>query len=69
MAKKAPKEKKPMGRPPVGNYLTQFNVRCTPEIFEQIEFIKQAAGHLTAADAIRHSIRNEAIRHGWERKE
>ncbi len=68
MAKKAPKEKKPMGRPPVGNYMTQFNVRCTPETFEQIEAIKAGGGHLTDADAIRHAIRNEAIRYGWERK-
>ncbi len=66
--KAAAREKKPMGRPPVGNYLTQFNVRCTQESFEQIEFIKSGGGHLTHADAIRHAIRNEAVRHGWQPK-
>ena len=68
MAKKKPKAKKPKGRPPVGNYLTQINVRVSSEAFEQIEFIKAGTGVMTDADAIRYAIQQAAIKAGYEPK-
>lgn len=66
MGKRQPRTKKPIGRPPTGNYLTQLNVRCTQEVFEQIEVIKQMGGYMSDSDAIRGAIRNLAETYGWK---
>ncbi len=68
MAKRQPREKKRVGRPATGNYLTQVNVRCTQEAFQQIEFIRQMGGYMSDSDVIRGAIRNLAERYGWKPK-
>jgi hypothetical protein len=68
VAPKAAREKKPMGRPPVGNYLTQVNVRVTKDTFEQIEQIKSFMGFVHDAETIRWALRDAAIRCGYQPK-
>ena len=68
MAKKKPSSKRPRGRPPVGNYLTQINFRVTDESFEQIKAIKQFMGFVHDAETFRWALRDAAIRCGYKPK-
>ena len=70
MAKKksATKEKKPLGRPPVGNFLENILIRVNQEVFEHIESIRKKNGFLSNSDAIRWALRKEAERSGWQPK-
>lgn len=68
VAPKQAREKKPMGRPPEGNYLTQVNVRVTKDTFEQIEAIKSHMGFVHDAETIRWALREVAIRCGYQPK-